>query len=53
VWCRYQNRWVAGFEIVDTLREGNECRFRIRRNSDGYVLPRTFAAADVRPNKRL
>ena len=53
VWCRYQNRWVGGFDIARAVRDGHECRYLIRRNSDGYVLPETFAAADLRPAKRV
>jgi hypothetical protein len=51
VWCRFQNRWIGGFEIAETLHDGNERRFKIRRNSDGYILPVTFSAGDVRPTK--
>jgi hypothetical protein len=53
VWCRYQDRWIGGFEIADTVDDGRELRYRIRRTTDGYVLPTPFSPADVRAAKRV
>ena len=43
---RYQGSWSCGFTIA-ALRERS--RLVIRRDSDGVVLPTTFADDDVRP----
>ena len=45
---RFEQRWVRGFEIVD---EGDEGGYRVRRLSDGSILPVTIAADDVRPER--
>src|SRR6478752_3582576 len=42
------NLWSSGFE-VEGWRDG-ACR--VRRNSDGAVLPRSFSTDDVRPADR-
>ncbi len=41
---RYQGWWGDGFEIAETTQDG----YRLRRVSDGYLLPVDFAARDVR-----
>ena len=44
---RFEQRWARGFEIV-AVEEGG---YRVRRLSDGSVLPVTIAADDVRPER--
>jgi len=41
---RYQGWWGNGFEIAERTDDG----YRVRRESDGYVLPGDFSAHDVR-----
>lgn len=41
---RYQHSWSNGFEVVHTTRDG----YWLRRESDGYLLPRAFVVDDVR-----
>jgi hypothetical protein len=41
---RYQGTWVRGFEVADVTETG----YRIRRLSDGSVLPELFVRDDVR-----
>lgn len=53
VWCRYQDRWIGGFEIADTVDNGSELHYRIRRRTDGYVLPSLFSPENVRAAKRV
>jgi hypothetical protein len=46
---RYTGDWGAGFELHDTETTGDETRFKVRRRSDGAVLPDWFSAMDIRP----
>jgi hypothetical protein len=42
--ARYTGTWAPGFEIADETYEG----YRVRRVSDGVVLPGHFHADEVR-----
>jgi diguanylate cyclase (GGDEF)-like protein len=42
---RYRGAWCGGFRVASMTPHG----YRLRRTSDGYVLPVDFAAASVRP----
>ena len=53
VWCRFQNRWIGGFEIADVVDNGDDVHYRLRRSSDGYVLPSVFSPEDVRAAKEV
>ena len=44
VLTRYERRWASGFEIASVDRD----RFRLRRHSDGEVLPASFSATEIR-----
>jgi hypothetical protein len=45
---RYDGSWSHGFEIVESIPgQSGEPRFRLRRLSDGYILPALFAADDI------
>jgi hypothetical protein len=44
---RFEQRWARGFDIVEVTADG----YRVRRLSDGSVLPVTFAFDDVRPER--
>lgn len=44
----FDGRWSKGFEICDANGDG----YRLRRLSDGSVLPRTFAGDLVRRERR-
>lgn len=46
---RYVGDWGKGFEVAE-LVEGTG--YRVRRVSDGTVLPDVFEAKDVRPQLR-
>jgi hypothetical protein len=45
---RYQGTWVRGFEVADVTDTG----YRIRRLSDGSVLPELFSRNDVRRERK-
>jgi hypothetical protein len=45
---RFDGRWSGGFEVVEALTDqGAGPNFRVRRSSDGQVLPELFSAEDV------
>jgi hypothetical protein len=48
VHCRFGDRWVDGFEVCESIADNEGVRYRLRRRSDGSVLPTVFAAAEVR-----
>jgi hypothetical protein len=41
---RYQGTWVRGFEVAEGTDEG----YRLRRLSDGTILPELFSRDDIR-----
>jgi hypothetical protein len=45
---RFDDRWARGFEVVEVLAEG----YRLRRLSDGSVLPADFTFDDVRRERK-
>jgi hypothetical protein len=45
---RFDAQWARGFEIVETTGNG----YRVRRVSDGEVLPVEFSEEDVRAARR-
>jgi hypothetical protein len=46
--CRFGDRWVDGFEVCEAIADDDRVRYRLRRRSDGAVLPTLFGADDVR-----
>ena len=44
----FERRWSRGFEVVERVAEG----YRVRRLSDGSVLPVVFAESVVRCDSR-
>jgi hypothetical protein len=49
---RFDQRWARGFELVETVESEGPPRYRVRRRSDGSVLPVLFVDDDVREEKR-
>lgn len=47
--CRFDQHWAHGFEIAEAAPGG----YRLRRRSDGSVLPVEFPMADVRRRQDL
>jgi len=41
---RFDRAWARGFQVID----GDGSLFRLRRESDGAVLPVSFPATDLR-----
>jgi hypothetical protein len=51
---RFDRRWARGFEVDAVVAEPEESPsgYRIRRRSDGAVLPALFVSDEVREEKR-
>jgi hypothetical protein len=49
---RFDRRWTRGFEVAETVETGEGAGSRIRRLSDGSVLPVVFGADEVRREKK-
>ena len=45
VHTKYNDAWVAGFEIAEVVDGG----YRVRRISDGTMLPNLTTETDLRP----
>ncbi len=45
VHTRFNDSWVAGFEIAEVADSG----YRVRRRSDGSLLPNLTSESDLRP----
>ncbi|MEY2433434.1 MAG: hypothetical protein QOC92_3159 [Acidimicrobiaceae bacterium] len=45
---RFDAQWARGFEIVESTDDG----YRVRRVSDGEVLPAEFSEDDVRAARK-
>ncbi len=45
VHCRFDDRWTTGFTVVEAAEAG----YRLRRTSDGAVLPAWFPPEQIRP----
>lgn len=44
VHSRFDQRWTTGFTVVEAAEQG----YRLRRTSDGSILPAWFPGAQVR-----
>lgn len=51
---RFESKWARGFEVADLVdREGQgEPMYKVRRRSDGSILPVEFAENDLREENR-
>ena len=45
VHTRFNDTWVSGFEVAAVVGSG----YRVRRTSDGTVLPTITGVSDLRP----
>ena len=48
VHLQFGDRWIDGFQIEETVQDGERIQFRLRRRVDGWVLPELFDEAEVR-----
>ena len=49
---RFDQHWARGFEVAEKVDDQAGPRYRLRRRSDGSVLPALFVDDDVREEKR-
>ncbi len=45
---RFDQRWTRGFEVGEIIEGGDRASYRIRRRSDGYLLPASFSDNEIR-----
>jgi hypothetical protein len=45
--CRFGDRWVEGFEILEVHSREGRAGCRVRRRSDGSVVRKLFEARDL------
>jgi hypothetical protein len=48
---RFDRAWARGFEVAEEVAEDRSLRYRVRRRSDGSVLPVLFEGDDVRAER--
>jgi hypothetical protein len=49
---RFEAAWARGFEVVERIAEVPEARYKVRRRSDGSILPVLFEEDDLREERR-
>jgi len=49
---RFESRWSRGFEIAESEVAAEGQKYKVRRRSDGSILPVVFAEDDVREERR-
>jgi hypothetical protein len=49
---RFDRAWTRGFEVAETVPAAGSLRYRLRRRSDGSVLPALFTDDEVREERR-
>jgi len=49
---RFESKWSHGFVIAEIVNTDGRDRYRVRRRSDGSVLPVLFDGDDVREERR-
>jgi hypothetical protein len=46
--ARFDGRWCGGFEVADKIEaDAVEVKYRVRRTSDGAILPVLFTDDDI------
>jgi len=49
---RFDDRWSRGFEVAEVVAEGDRARYKLKRRSDGSLLPTLFVDDEVREEKK-
>jgi len=49
---RFEAAWTRGFEVAERIGDGIGSRYKLRRRSDGSILPVLFDEADLREERR-
>jgi hypothetical protein len=48
---RFTGSWCRGFEVTEAVRRPECLHYRIRRTSDGTVIPDVFGEDHIRPRR--
>lgn len=48
---RFMETWCAGFEVSEVISDPICTHYRIRRTSDGMIIPDLFGETHVRPRR--
>ena len=49
---RFEAAWSRGFEVAECVGEERHWQYRVRRRSDGSILPVLFEEDDLREERR-
>jgi hypothetical protein len=49
---RFDQAWARGFEVAEQIAADQGLRYRVRRRSDGSVLPALFGGDELREERR-
>jgi hypothetical protein len=49
---KFESRWTRGFEVADCQDTAGSPVYKLRRRSDGSILPVTFSEDDLREERR-
>lgn len=49
---RFEAAWTRGFEVVERVTANPAPQYKVRRRSDGSILPVLFDEADLREERR-
>jgi hypothetical protein len=49
---RFDQAWARGFEVAEQVGADQSLSYRVRRRSDGSVLPALFGDHEVREERR-
>jgi hypothetical protein len=49
---RFDQAWARGFEVAEQVPISDGLRYRVRRRSDGSVLPALFDDDELREERR-
>jgi len=49
---RFEAAWSRGFEVAERVELGSAARYKLRRRSDGSILPVLFDETDLREERR-
>lgn len=49
---RFDHAWARGFEVAEQVAADQGLRYRVRRRSDGSVLPALFGDDELREERR-
>jgi hypothetical protein len=49
---RFDDKWTRGFEIAGCDDTNGHAVYKVRRRSDGSILPVAFKEADLREERR-